>query len=394
MSAATEAFEQIDALIQVGLRLARSAPSGRIALARTAAAIDDQWIPRPWGDTIVSELDAASKQASQRIDRKQIEKTLKDAWGARPTDELDELDYDPVAVTPGGQVHRGALGGKPVAVKVLRPGLVASVRQDLTLLEGLLAPLGAAFPALDPGAVVREVRERILDELDLEHEAGTMRRFHRALRDHPFLTVPAPITRLSHESVLVSEWIEGVPLHSVPDPDERAQMLVVFVFGAARLGVIHADPDPDDVLVTPDGKLAILDFGAARTVAPERVAIAQRGLNAFIAGDADGLGAAVHELGWLPADHGAAVLELAQHALGALGREAPSRLDSEAVIAARDRLFERPELLARLIRSASLPPEDLWPARGAAQLFGTIARVGATGAWRQLALAAVRDGWS
>ena len=53
-----------------------------------------------------------------------------------------------------------------------------------------------------------------------------------------------------------------------------------------------------------------------------------------------------------------------------------------------------PDLLAELILAGALPPEDLWPARGAAQLFSTIARIGATGAWRELARAAVRDGWN
>jgi hypothetical protein len=45
-----DALRRIDALIQVGLRIARSAPSGRVALARLAAAIDPDWIPRPWGE--------------------------------------------------------------------------------------------------------------------------------------------------------------------------------------------------------------------------------------------------------------------------------------------------------------------------------------------------------
>jgi hypothetical protein len=63
------------------------------------------------------------------------------------------------------------------------------------------------------------------------------------------------------------------------------------------------------------------------------------------------------------------------------------------VVAARDRALDHPEL-ARLLMSGSLPPDDLWPGRGAAQLFGVIARVGATGDWLELTRAAVRDGWS
>ena len=162
-----DALRRLDALLQVGLRLARSAPSGRILLARAAQAIELSWIPRPWGDELAAELAAARTVAREPLQPRRVERALRDAWGVPPADELDELDLEPVAVTPTSQVHRGVLEGKPVAVKLLRPGLAASVRQDLALLEGLLSPLGAAFPAIDPSAVVHEFRERVLDELDL-----------------------------------------------------------------------------------------------------------------------------------------------------------------------------------------------------------------------------------
>lgn len=393
MAGDTGAFERIDALIQVGLRLARSAPSGRILLARIEDSIDPDWVPRPWGDGIVAELGAARDAAIVPVEWGRVERILRDAWGAGPTDELDELDSEPVAVTPSAQVHRGALDGSPVAVKVLRPGLAGSVRQDLALLEGLLSPLGAAFPALDPAALVREFRERILDELDLEHEATAQRRFYRALRNHPFLTVPAPITRLSHENVLVSEWIDGTPFRKAKDPDRLAARLVVFVLGGLKAGIVHADPHPDDLLELGDGGLAVLDFGATRVVEPARAQAAAAAVEAFAAEDAEALGSALERLGSLPAAHAGAALDLMSHTLGALAGADPVRLDSAAVIAARDRLFKRPDQLTELIGAGSLPPEDLWPVRGAGQLFAAIARVGATGAWRELTRSALREGW-
>jgi predicted unusual protein kinase regulating ubiquinone biosynthesis (AarF/ABC1/UbiB family) len=391
---AEETFHRIDALIQVVLRLARSAPSGRILMARIADSIDLDWVPRPWGEGIVAELEAADAAAHEEMAFKDVERVLARAWETKPAKELDDLDPAPVAVTPSSQVHRGVLDSSPVAVKVLRPGLAGSVRQDLALLESLLAPLGAAFPALDPGAVVREFRERVLDELDLEHEGTAQRRFHRALRNHPFLVVPAPVTRLTHESVLVSEWVDGVTLWQAPNPDEAAARLVVFVLGALRAGIMHADPHPDDVLVLEDGRLAILDFGATRTVQRERVESAAAALEAFAADDADGLGAALERLGALPASNAPALLALLRHALGELAGAEPARLDSEAVLEARDRLFARPRELSEVIAAGAMPPEDLWPARGSVQLFATIARVGATGPWRELARAALRDGWA
>jgi predicted unusual protein kinase regulating ubiquinone biosynthesis (AarF/ABC1/UbiB family) len=388
-------LKRLDTLLQVGLRLARQAPSGRIALARAYAGIDPAWIPRPWGDSLLSELDAAADAAREPIEPKRVEKLLAEAWGAKPSDELDDLDLrEPVALTPIAQVHKGVLDGKPVAVKVLRPGLAASVRQDLSLLEGLLAPLNSAFPALDASALVHEIRERVLDELDLENEASTQRRFHRALRSHPFLTVPAPVTRLAHDSVLVSEWVDGVPLWRAPDPDQAAARLLVFALGAASsAGVIHADLHPDDVLVTPDGRLAILDFGATRDIDRARVALAATALDSFTEDDAQALGAAVEQLGWLPGAGAGTALDLIRHTLGELAGTAPAQLDSDGVVAARDRLFDRPDQITELVQSGALAPEDLWPARGLGQLFGSIARVGASGAWVELARTALRDGW-
>jgi predicted unusual protein kinase regulating ubiquinone biosynthesis (AarF/ABC1/UbiB family) len=390
---ADETFRRIDALIGVGMRLARSAPSGRVALARLALSIEPEWIPRPWGDQIAAELEAARAESLRPIAFRDVERTLRDAWGGKPTDELDALDPEPVAVTPTAQVHRGELDGEAVAVKVLRPGLASSVRQDLALLESLMGPLGAAFPALEPAALLREIRERTLDELDLETEATAQRRFHRALRGHPFLVVPAPVTRLAHEQVLVSEWIDGVPLWNAADPDTAAARLIGFALGAAREGIIHADLHPDDVLVLDDGRLAILDFGATRTVEPDRVAAAADALDALIADDAPAFGAATELLGALAATHAPTALALAHEALGELGGPSASRLDSAAVVAARDRALAQPELLSELILAGSVDPRDLWPARGVAQLFGTIARIGATGVWREQARTAVRDGW-
>ncbi len=313
--------------------------------------------------------------------------------GGRPADELDEFDPAPVAVTATSQVHRAVLDGAPVAVKVLRPGLARSVRQDLALLDALLAPLRAAFPALDARAVLSEFRERVLDELDLEQEATAQRRFHRALRGHPSVMVPAPIMRLAHAGVLVSEWVDGTPLAHAADRDHAAAQLVRFVVGATAAGIIHADPDPDDVLVLPDGRLAILDFGAWREVDRDRLVLATAAFDALRARDADVFARTVDDLGWLPADRGALGLSVIEQALGDLAGPGAVRLDGDAVLAARDRLIDEPDGIIELILHGAIPPPDLWAARGVAQLFATIARVGATGDWQDLIGTALHDGW-
>lgn len=389
-----DAARRLDALLQIGLRLAHSARSGRVLLARIDDAIDLDWLPRPWGEDIATDLQRARESVREPIEFSRVERVLRDAWGSDAADVLDELTAEPVAVTPGTQVHRGVYEGRAVAVKVMRPGLASSVRGDLALLEGLLAPLGAAFPALDAAGVVREARERLLDELDLETEATVQRRFHRALRGHPSLTVPAPVMELCHDQVLVSEWVDGVALRDAPDPDEACARLLLFVLGAARTGIINADPNGDDARVLPDGRLAIVDFGAWREVASDRVALGADAHEALLAGDADGFARALEELGWLPVSEACDAFALARELLDGLLGPGPVRLDGDAVVMVRDRLIDRGAALVPLLQAGALPPQDLWPARALGQLLSTIARVGATGPWPELALSALREGWS
>jgi predicted unusual protein kinase regulating ubiquinone biosynthesis (AarF/ABC1/UbiB family) len=247
---------------------------------------------------------------------------------------------------------------------------------------------------LDARAVLAEFRERVLDELDLEQEATAQRRFHRALRGHATLMVPAPVMRLTHAGVLVSEWVDGTPLSRVADRDAAAAQLVRFALGATAAGILHADPDPEDVLVLPDGRLAILDFGAWCEVDRDRVVLATAAFDAFLEREVDAFAHAVEGLGWLPSDRAPVALNVIERALGDLAGPGPVRLDQDAVLAARDRLIDQPEAVVDLIRHGALPPQDLWPARGVAQLFATIARVGATGDWRELIGVALHDGWT
>lgn len=386
---APASLRQLEALLEAGLSLARTAPSGRLALARLAESLAPEWIdPR-----VARELDVAVAAAREPVPAGRIEKELKAAWGRRPTDELDGLDPEPVAVTPTAQVHRGVLEGSAVAVKVLRPGVAAGVRQDLALLDALAAPLRAALPALDPAAMLREVRARVLEELDLEHEAEVQRRFQRALRGSRAFLVPAPVLRLCHETVMVSEWVDGVQLADAEDRDAACARLLAFVIGSARFGVVYADPQPEHVLVTDDGRIAIVDFGATREVEAGRPDLMGAVVAAYAEGDGQALGGALAALGWLPAADGPAALALARFGLGELAGGGPARLDAGAVAGVARRALSRPGDVSRLLAAGSVRPEDLLPARAGAQLVGTIARVGATGDWLELVRASAREGW-
>ena len=234
-------------LLEAGGALVRRSSSGRVALGRAAALVAADAVPAALRG-LPAELERARAAAATPIAFKDVEKLLKSAWGSPHGKVLDELDREPLAVTPSAQVHRGVRDGAPVAVKVLRPGLAGAVRNDLALLDVLAAPLRQVFGAIDAGAILREVRETALDELDLEHEASTQRQLRRTLRGIDGLVVPAPDMELSGEAVLVCELLEGRtladPKAKVADPGAVARTLVAAHVAAARAGPRPHRPPP------------------------------------------------------------------------------------------------------------------------------------------------------
>jgi ABC1 family protein len=387
MTVAPELPTALAALAEVAAGLLRRAPSARIALVRAGGLVDLEALPPALGDRVRAEIEAARAATCVPLRATEVERILRAAWGEPPGRVLEDLDPEPLAVTPAGQVHRGVHDGAPVAVKVLRPGVEAAVRADLVLLDALAGPLAAAFPGVDARAVLRDAREAALDELDLEHEAGQQRRLARSLRPVAGVAVPRPVMDLCRADVLVAGYLEGETLAAgarPADPGAAARALVAAV-GTAVLdaGLAPVDLRPSHVVVAPGGELGLLGLGTARPVSRERARELLAGLHALRDGDRDAFARAAEHAGVLPATVAGTAYEEVRTALGELVA-GPATLDPAALRAASERAARVASALARIGAAASPAPEDLALARALGQLAAVLARLGAREDWVNL----------
>jgi predicted unusual protein kinase regulating ubiquinone biosynthesis (AarF/ABC1/UbiB family) len=395
MPSEEDALARVNSMLGLGLGLAAGTASGRILLAKAADNLDPAWIPGPLRPGVDAALGRAAAARPAPLAFAEVERILTNAWGVERTgDELGSLDPEPVAVTLTSQVHRGVHEGSPVAVKVIRPGVAASLRQDMALFDTVIAPLSAAFGGFTPGPLMAEARERLQEECDLENEAVHMRRFSRALRSGP-VVVPSPVTDLCREAVLVSSWLDGRPLSGGVGfgHDSTAAALLGFVVGGIREGLMHCDLDADDVLILDDGRVGVLDFGAVAVIDRARADVCLAVLDAFIVEDPLAFGDGLRALGVLEPGHGEAALKVICATLGQLGGPKASQLDVGAVTAALGRLEAFDTEVVELSHAARMPPGDLYPARGIAQLVSLLARFGASGVWRDQVRHALQVGW-
>ena len=181
------------------------------------------------------------------------------------------LDSEPLASASIAQVHAALLkDGREVVVKVRRPGIEGQVDLDLELLRrvaGRLERRSEVARAVQARALAEELEVHLRGELDFTQEAHNTELIAELAADEEAIVVPAVIRPLVSERVLVLERIEGskVDRDLLADP-ERARFLAQHLFDfyirqVTLEGFYHADPHRGNVLLTPDGRLALLDFG-------------------------------------------------------------------------------------------------------------------------------------
>ena len=192
----------------------------------------------------------------------------------KPIEEIFEtFEMEPIAAASLGQVHRARLGGRDVAVKVLRPEVEETVAVDLDLSFRILFWLNILFPNHHVRGITNVMREfsvRVREEMDFRAEAENMERFRRLFADVEGVRAPEVVGNLTTQRVLVMEHLDGTKINHLADRFASGELEFESVM--RRLtglylrmmmldGFLHADPHPGNLMVAEDGTIVVLDWG-------------------------------------------------------------------------------------------------------------------------------------
>jgi predicted unusual protein kinase regulating ubiquinone biosynthesis (AarF/ABC1/UbiB family) len=306
-----------------------------------------------------------------------------------------EFDPDAAAAASIGQVYRARLhDGREVAVKVQYPHVAGTVRADLQNLGLVLRAAKRFAPGLDPASVASELRERISEELDYEHEAQAQRAFARQWRGHPFIVVPNVITSLGRARVLVTEWVDGLGFeqiklapqtHTRPCGGNRHSILLRL---ALPLRPVLRRPPAGNFLLLPDGKVAFLDFGMTKQVPRSRVTAELAVLRAALEQDAQGTHAGLAALGFFERDDPrfdpSHVLDHV-HALNAwYAHDETLTLTPQYISSLLAHAGDPRSPYWDLMRNETLPAESLLASRMQAMTLAGVGQLSATANWHRI----------
>ena len=241
-------------------------------LGQVMSFLDVGLVPEEYREEFQAKL-AELRDAAPKVAWKDMRKVVEGEYEASIETVFQTFDPVPIAAASIGQVYRARLhDGRDVAVKVQYPGVAQAVRADMQNLGIILRLMKMVAPGLDPKAMGDEIRSRIDEELDYELEAQNQRTVARLYRGHPFIVVPEVVTKLSHEKVIVSEFVQGrgfEELKQLPqdERDRLGEIVYRFYFGCMyRHHQFSGDPHPGNSLLLDDGRMAFFDFGLFKRI--------------------------------------------------------------------------------------------------------------------------------
>ena len=200
-----------------------------------------------------------------------IVQTFKKYFGKNPDQIFDKFNIRSTNAASIGQVHQAELNGKKLAIKIQYPGVGDSISSDLKLIKPFaFRMLGMSEKELD--IYMREVEERLLEETDYELEVRRSIEFSNACANLNNVVFPEYYPELSSKRIITMDWLVGKHLREFlatnPSQELRNQigqaLWDFYNFQQHELRAVHADPHPGNFMITPEGKLGVIDFGCIK----------------------------------------------------------------------------------------------------------------------------------
>jgi ubiquinone biosynthesis protein len=210
----------------------------------------------------------------------EVEQIVAAELGVHVANAFGRFDREPLAAASLGQVHRANLrDGRPVVVKVQRPGIAPQIADDFEVLTQIAefldghTEIGRRIRFM---TMLEEFRLVLAQELDYEREARNLEVVGANLAAFELIDIPQPIAGYSTRRVLTMDYVRGRKITSlgrlVPLRERGAhladQLFQAYLKQVLVDGLFHADPHPGNVFVTDDGHIALLDLGMVGHTSP------------------------------------------------------------------------------------------------------------------------------
>jgi predicted unusual protein kinase regulating ubiquinone biosynthesis (AarF/ABC1/UbiB family) len=318
---------------------------------------------------------------------------VREELGLPPGEAFARWDPEPIAAASIGQVHRAIThDGRAVAVKVQYPGIAETIAADLGNVALLRRMLRITAPAQDVDALLEELRDRVLEELDYRREAENQRLVAAYYDGHPTIMVPKIVDELSTRRVVTSELADGARFAELAQWSQQERDLAaetIYRFTFRSLYDVHAfngDPHPGNYLFHGGGRVTFLDFGLVKHFSAEELRpLVDMVRYLCVEQDPEGFRAAMVDAGFLRADAPLSTETVVEHMAvfyDTVRHPGPRTMTGDYASAVVRRFFDLRSPLAQWV---SVPRSYVILQRINLGLFAILGELTATADWRGIA---------
>ncbi len=252
------------------------------------------------------------KDALPPFPKAQAIRTLREEFGEDSAKLFPNLS-DPIAAASVAQVHRMETPQGAKAVKILRPRIERKMELELRAMRRIAYSAQKRGPAeikrMEPAAFIDTMAQSLTREMDLRFEAGAASEFAEIAALDNYVHAPKVDWERTSQRVLTTEWIEG---RSLTDPgaigsadriDLANRITRGFLACALDHGFFHADLHEGNMILAPDGRLVLVDFGIMGRIGPDERLFLAEILKGFLERDYKRVSEVHFEAGYVPANH-------------------------------------------------------------------------------------------
>lgn len=235
-------------------------------------------------DLLQPDIIAGLRQLQSHVEpfpSEQAREIIRQDLGADTQALFSDFEPEPFACGSIAQVHRATTkDAQQVVVKVRRPDIESVIRSDMHLLTNLAEAIERYVPELQPYRpvmIIEEFNRTITRELDFLNEASSTARFGRALKGNEGIRIPEVRWDLTGTRVLTVQRFEGSSVDDViqgkvPEVNRKklAENIAAFFLNQFfETGLVHADPHPGNMIISPPATVGLIDFGMVSQVSEE-----------------------------------------------------------------------------------------------------------------------------
>lgn len=210
-------------------------------------------------------------------------------------DYFQHIQTEPIAAASIAQIYKGVLkDGTAVVIKIKRPDIDGIIQDDLMLLKDIVKLIDTYSDIGDQMNLKHAVfafEKSLLEELSLINEKNNIQQFAYNFKSNKDTYVPKVFDDFCTNNILTMEFIDGIKVTDVEELKAHNISPItisevgyrLFISQILDYGFFHADPHGGNILITKEGKIVFIDFGAVGKIQPNDKEILENLIINFLA---------------------------------------------------------------------------------------------------------------